>query len=138
MDAASETINISMELVETTSTECINQQPSKPRVYNPPPVKRILGFDADFNPCLSRASYRSRSIKDTPFYVNDQVGVIAHEGAKNELAFAKQNALEIVKQTRSRGKMRHGSRTTCTVDGKKQPTDEITVAPVIHTNSLLL
>ena len=101
MDAASETINISMELVETTSTECNNQQPSKPQVYNPPPIKRILGFDADFNPCLSRASYRSRSIKDTSVYVNEQAGVVAHEGAKNEVAFAKQNALKMVKQKRS-------------------------------------
>ena len=105
--AGRETVNISMETVETASTECNNQEPSKPRVYNPPLVKRILGFDADFNPCLSRASYRSRSIEDTPLYVNDRAGVVNHEGAKNELAFAKQNALEIIKQTRSRGKIRH-------------------------------
>jgi hypothetical protein len=105
--AERETVNISMETVETVSTECNNQEPSKPRVYNPPLVKRILGFDADFNPCLSRASYRSRSIEDTPLYVNDRAGVVNHEGAKNELAFAKQNALEIIKQTRSRGKIRH-------------------------------
>ena len=48
-----------------------------------------------------------RGIKDTPVYVNDRADVVNHEGAKNELAFAKQNALEIVKQRRSRGKMRH-------------------------------
>jgi hypothetical protein len=105
--AGRETANICMETVEALSTECNNQEPSKPWVYNPPLVKRILGFDADFNPCLSRASYRSRSTEDTPVYVNDRAGVVNHEGAKNESAFAKQDALEIVKQTRSRGTMRH-------------------------------
>jgi hypothetical protein len=60
--AGRKTINISMETVETTSTECNNQQPSKPQVYNPPPIKRILGFDSGFNHCLYRASYRSRQM----------------------------------------------------------------------------
>ena len=136
--AGRETINVSMETVDTTSTECNNQQPSKPQVYNPPPIKRILGFDAGFNPCLYRASYRSRNIKDTPVYINDRAGVVAHEGAKNEVAFAEQNALNIVKQTRSSCKMRHTLRMTCTVDDEKQPTYEEMVATVIHTDSLLL
>lgn len=140
-------VNISVERVETTGKECINQQTSQPKVYNPPPVNRKLRFDADFNPCFSKASYQSRSIKDSLVCIDDSAGVIARKGAKNELAFAKQHALEIVKQARSRGKMgkmKHKSRTTHdarearTVDGKKQSMDELSVVPISLTNSLLL